>query len=366
MRRETISRALSRVREDLLNSGVQLMFDQGWDARRRSGTKDDIDWVSLTVLRDYSRATASYGEPELAILEIFDLARLLDPSFWQQLRAADPQVIFETRTDIRFAVKHAPMLVDLIRQDNVEAVRNESNDLLDELKGKQLLTTILIEDKGQFSSPERIIYLLDGILKMYRGLASLRGNRGDDLIILACDSGSDKSFDFLGLASLMKEVKELILAAFNYRIFHRHQQMSATIGLIAQSLPVIREIDEMAENGSIERDKAEIIKNDIMRGMTKFLESGAITDDMEKESVHSPRALMRPEQRLLAAPAKSASDRPEPSKASSSGNETQSAVSSEDIERMRSFLRNLDENGAQGAHAPASRRKRSSKPRGSK
>ena len=57
--------------------------------------------------------------------------------------------------------------------------------------------------------------------------------------VIACDSGSDKSFDFLGVATVIECVKELILSLWNRVIYFSEYRMSERIKLVAEALPVI-------------------------------------------------------------------------------------------------------------------------------
>ena len=123
-----------------------------------------------------------------------------------------------------------------------------------------------------------------------------------DLIVLACDSGSDKSFDFLGLAKVMKEVKEIIIAIWDRRVFHRQRHVSESLSLIAESLPILEKIEQLRENGSIEKEQAELLKRKTISGATQFIEAGAIIPEFESASTHSPEQLMKPEPKLLVSP----------------------------------------------------------------
>jgi hypothetical protein len=59
-----------------------------------------------------------------------------------------------------------------------------------------------------------------------------------ELIVLGCDSGSDKAFDFLGLAEVIGSLKDLILELWDRIIFYKEKKLSAKMELIANSLPI--------------------------------------------------------------------------------------------------------------------------------
>ena len=251
---------------------------------------------------------STYGDAELAVLEILGLEPLSSPAFWAKLTEADAPELFELRKSIRFAVEYLPKLLRLIEQEFVQEARNQDSTTPQLLSGKSLLTVILVEDKGQFSAPERLVYALDSVSSLYAVVATLEGQSESDLAVLACDSGSDKSFDFLGLAKLMEEVRKIIISIWDRRVFHRQMHVSQCIALIADSLPVIERIHAMKQSGAIGPEQAELLKRKTIDGATRFLESGAVIPEMERESSQSPRLLMRPEPKLLTGP----TERPSP------------------------------------------------------
>ena len=91
------------------------------------------------------------------------LENLPIPSFWSKLKDAEPSTIFTTRSSILFTLKNLPKVLHLIEQDYVGAFKNPSEKLLQPFAGKSLLTVLLIEDEGQFSSPLRLVYVLKAI-----------------------------------------------------------------------------------------------------------------------------------------------------------------------------------------------------------
>ncbi len=54
-------------------------------------------------------------------------------------------------------INFLPKFVELIEQDYIKIIMEPAKALPKTLKGKSLLTAILIEEKDQFSNPKRII-----------------------------------------------------------------------------------------------------------------------------------------------------------------------------------------------------------------
>ena len=308
MRRDVIVRVIKRLIDDLTTTGVEAMFDEATNAiRKAGGPKDERNFVSFAVFQKYSVATATYGEAERALAKILGLEPLFSPETWQRLASSpDPSVIFEMARQIHFAKADLPKVINLFKQENVGAAREDGDKLPRQLQGKTTITFILPEEEHEYSSPARLIAALEAITNLYGVFCILENQSESELIVLACDSGSDKSFDFLGVAKLMEEIRTLVIAIWDRRVFYRHMHASQCIGLIAESLPVIERIEALKQSRALEPEQAELLKRKTLLGATQFLKSGIYIDEMASEGRQSPRQLMRPEPKLLAAPSTTA------------------------------------------------------------
>jgi hypothetical protein len=341
MRREVIVRAAEQLARDIVDAGIDTMVDELFEsARGHSPKSSDSFFISLSVLQKYFVLVSKYGEPELVVADIIGLGSLLKSATWQELaEAPNPGNIFELRGSIRFALKYLPRVAELLRQDHVQEAK-AGGQLPPELKGRSALTLVLPEDSHEYSSPARLITALDAMSNIYSVFAELEKDSGSDLIVLACDSGSDKSFDFLGLAKIMEEVRKFILAIWDRRVFYRHMHASQCIALIAESLPVIERIDILKRQGALGPEEAELLKRKALTGATQFLESGIFVDEMEREGYHSPRQLMRPEPKLLAGPVPTAaSSQPSQGEQHKAGTpRSAGALSADEIATLKGLL----------------------------
>ena len=303
MRRDVVISAVERIVADLTECGVDAMFDNATEKYRKpGGSADDRSPLSLEVFQRYSVATASYGEVEIEVCRILGLESLLRSGTWEMLATTpDPGFLFDWVRKVDFAKTNLPKLTKLFRQEYVIEAKT-GGQLPKELEGRTAITFILPEDAHEYSTPGRLIAALDAITSIYSVFCTIEGQSETDLIVLACDSGSDKSFDFLGLAKMMEQVRKFVIAVWDRRVFYRHMHASQCIALIAQSLPVVERIEELKRSKAIDPEQAELLKRKTLQGATMFLESGIYIDEMAHESNHSPRQLMRPEPKLLAAP----------------------------------------------------------------
>jgi|AraplaMF_Cvi_mLB_1032043.scaffolds.fasta_scaffold00044_18 hypothetical protein len=299
MRRETIIRASETILRDLNDSGIRAAVDQV--VGDRGGNKQK---PSLASFQNYSIRTASHGDAEREIIDIFDLKALGEPDFWLSVITEEGPTpsFYQVHSAVYRVFSFLPSVIKLLKQQRLEAVRTSDPKAPDFLRGKALLTVILPETEEQYSSPARLSFALDAIAGLYHVFATLNDLSDSDLSVISCDSGSDKSFDFTGMPQVIQGIRETIVAIWDRIVLHRHQQLRASIETIAQSLPVIERISHMESSGAIAPEQAEILRRKTVQACTKFLDAGAITIDLEVASDLSPRALMGPEQKLLAAP----------------------------------------------------------------
>lgn len=304
MRRETLLNATRRLNDDIESTGVDKMIEDVTDRIHQNGPKgDDGLGISFEVFQKYSVAISKYGPAEIEVAKILEIQNLFAPETWQKLASnPEPGFLFGLRSRINFAKSHLPKIAKLLEQDYVSEAK-AGGPLPRELEGRIAITFILPEDKHEYSTPGRLIAALEAITNIYSVHCTLESQSESDLIVLACDSGSDKSFDFLGLAKIMEEVRKFVIAIWDRRVFHRHMHASQCIALIAQSLPVVERIEALKISGALPPEEAELLKRKTLLGATMFLESGIYIDEMAIETNHSPRQLMRPEPKLLAAPA---------------------------------------------------------------
>lgn len=303
MRRDVLIRGIQRLLDDIKSTGIDAMFEEAAERISKGREKEERSYISFSVFQKYSVAVAGYTEVERQIASIIGLDPLFLPETWQRLFVSpEPGSLFELRRNIYFAKTDLPKIIGLFKQENVAAAKEDGGTLPPELRGKAVITFILPEEDHEYSSPARLISALEAVTSLYGVFCVLENHSETDLIVLACDSGSDKSFDFLGVAKLMEQVRKLVVAIWDRRVFYRHMHASQCIGLIAQSLPVIEQIEALKQSRALEPEQAELLKRKTLLGATQFLESGVYIDEMAMEGRQSPRQLMRPEPKLLAAP----------------------------------------------------------------
>jgi hypothetical protein len=253
----------------------------------------------LRALRDFSYWSRGAPPAVHKVLAAVGLTELDDIELWTYLAKAEP-------VDARFGLKLVrplfyartilPNLIPLLERDSDRLIEHP-----EQLRNRSILRIIAIETGTTLSKPRRIVAIIEAVSALYEACAILEGSADDDLSILACDSGSDKSFDFLGLAKVIECVKTVILSLWDKVVFFRERKLAAKLELIGDSLPVFDKINNMEATNAISREQAEILRRGIAANLESLLNAGILIPEIEVGTIHDPRRLMAPEPKLLTA-----------------------------------------------------------------
>jgi hypothetical protein len=292
MRREEIINSVERILYDIKNSEVDSLLLKIIDHYRTE--KKDNNVNVMIPFQKYSVATAAYGSEERLILDIMGIRELVNPMFWQSLvENVRIDEIYYMHNKVRSATEFLPRFLSLLERRGDYLVRGDQGERVDAFRGKSVVTAILAENEDENSGPERLVWCIQSVADFYGIFSEISGVRSDDLIVISCDSGSDKSFDFLGLAQTISAVKDFILNIWDRIVFYRHAQSIATIEVITAGLPVLAQLKQMEESGAIAPEVAEKLRRKTVSACSKFIEAGVIIPEMENEGRYSPRALER-------------------------------------------------------------------------
>lgn len=209
MRRADLINGAATVRAAIEHCEIFPIIEKMMD--RRHNTKAEAGGFNsdlLIALQRYSLSEAKFGKVERQIALIMGLEHLANPKFWPQLLIVEQgPPVFEIRRALYHFRDFLPKFLNLIEQDFVEVMKHNPNKAPSNFQGKALVTVIIVEEKDSFSNPRRVIETLEAMELFYNAVSILNGESAEQkMILLACDSGSDKSFDFLGLAKLVEMV----------------------------------------------------------------------------------------------------------------------------------------------------------------
>jgi hypothetical protein len=315
MRRQEIIHGINEIQAAIEQSEIRQYLTTFLDSLRPTTKEKPTGSVHLDNLIDslkrYSILASRYSPAAKQISEIFNLSMLEDTSVWSRLFSGEVRVAGEVNNVLKFAKVFLPRVGELLQQEALALIERSVEKADPRYSNKLVLTVIVVEEGDHFSSPARIVEVVSSVASLYEAYAILLELPPEEISVVACDSGSDKSFDFLGAAKVMDAVKTLVLALWDRIVFFREKQVSERIELIAGSLPVIEEITRLESEGKLGPEQAEILRRKIIDGVSKFIENGAVIPEMEGRAQFSPRLLMMPEQKLLGSGSHEHSEEPE-------------------------------------------------------
>src|SRR5436853_418052 len=124
------------------------------------------------------------------------------------------QEIIEASRNVLTAIQQSQLITAVTRVYELARRRaaEEGPSPLDDDLAAGILTVIIPAVGDERSSPARLIAVLESIQVFYETYALITDTPAGHLAVVGCDSGSDTSFDFLGVAKVIESVKDFILS----------------------------------------------------------------------------------------------------------------------------------------------------------
>jgi hypothetical protein len=294
--RSEIVRGLNNLLLALDKSRVPLIVEGVYrDLARAPGETKTID--VLQAYQSFMLAyTSQFTDVERKVLATLDIAEFADNEWWTMLiMASSPgpkapeasSAIGRPLYRLRFVIDYLPTVISLLDQK------------LEEVPASSRLVVVLPEEDGRKSSPARAIAALEAVKTLYEAFADMAGKPDSDLVLLSCDAGADKLFEFGGLPNLVGKVRETLLEIWRNAIYFKERKFDERLDLIAKALPVLTEINDLEKAGKIAKEKAELLRRDVLSGATSFIESGSSIPEMSDMSLYVPRQVLAPKEALL-------------------------------------------------------------------
>lgn len=296
MRRLELVNGIDEVLRAIKTARVDQVLEKV--VRASGGEDESLGTEFFEAFQIYSGHTSQWSAAAHQIAMILGLSNLMEARFWSGVSKRGFEAT-DVSSSIHFTVNQLPKLVELLRQEGLHGTDRETSDDGESDPQFGLLSLVLLEGEHEFSKPQRFIDALTSIDDLYQACAGVLVVPGTDLSVVACDSGSDKSFDFLGTATVMTSLKQLILELWDRVIFYRDHKIEQRFGLIAESLPILEKIGELRDTNSVSSEQAELLKRKVIDGATKFLSCGATIPEIEERTNYDPRVLMTAVPKLL-------------------------------------------------------------------
>lgn len=301
MRKADLINGVEQVTRALAESGLELpLVEVARLGYRREPVPGELLTRLLSALREYGLSAHRYTRPARLVAEQLELAPLEQADTWSLLIAAEnrAQQAFAFAERVRLATQYLPRVTGLLGQTgipSVDAARRGDG-------AAEILTVQVIESPRQFSTPTRLATLLESLDALYGACAVLEGAEPGGLSVIACDSGSDKTFELMGAAPVIGALRALLLSVWDRVVFYRELPAAQRYRHAAESLPILARIRESEAQGRMAPEQAELLRRRIVEGTGRFLVSGATIPELQERAYANPRTLMAPAPKLLAPP----------------------------------------------------------------
>lgn len=322
MKRNDLKNAIATVTADLTETNMSRTLSKVFRGVRNPRERDDIS-TSIQTLIDtqsqYRKITASYGKTEIQLLQTLKIDRLLTDSFWSQVlsdifkysqgektpvNSKTRNEIFTIHERVHLILHHLPPVIDLLERDYDSELAKSLTERESGYKNKDILRILILEDEGETTTPTTASKVLIAIEKIYDIFVSLDGKKHDKIDLVGLDSGSDKSFDFLGLASAVKEIRELILGAYDRHQANKSLPSKERLALVDDSLNSMERINVAVKAKKISKEDGNKFKKLISKNVDELFKAGGITEDVLNVTAPTPRQLMKPDRKMLTPPPK--------------------------------------------------------------
>ncbi len=298
MLRKDLKLATVKLLETITNSGTFALLE----GLRKAQDPEINQAEVLETYTKYIKMRHDFTDAEYQLIDKLGLDFLNNTKFWTTLLRRDKKsraYHFTGYQLLKNTLDHLPKLIKLLERPSDQFSTGEEKD--ENGSSVSTLSLIVIEE-NQLSTPDRLVLALQSVNGLYHACSNIMGLPGNDLSVVACDSGSDKAFEFLGVAEVVDRVKQVILSYWDKIVSYRDDKTGSYLELVAKSLPIMEEVELMRGGGKLEPEQSEIIKRQLIDSVVKFATAGVTIPEIEGFTTYNPRQLLQPERKLLVEP----------------------------------------------------------------
>jgi type II secretory pathway component HofQ len=136
--------------------------------------------------------------------------------------------------------------------------------------------------------------VLSAIDTLYRACARVADKPDAQVSVVACDSGGDKSFVFVGDPDVIGRTKDVLLSFWDRVVFYREDRTGERVRVIAESLPILDDIKAIKDAAAADGARKQVIES-----VMQFAEAGASIPEIQDVAAYDPRELMKPNPDML-------------------------------------------------------------------
>ena len=246
----------------------------------------------LAALNKFSIATSKLSDAEKEVLKQLDLHYLNDPKNWPKLISTDQpdllKSIFSNLRRLRSSLGYFQKVICIGH---------------DELKNKpaedETISILLLPDKSTKDTPKKIASTLESVQQLYNCFITLEHIENPaELTVIGMDSGNEKSIELTGETIVLEKMKELLYGVWMQVLPSHNQYLNEQLKLILKSLPILERIEELSTLGRLEKEKAALVKRQLITSLEDLIRSSTIIEEMYDHWEKDPRVAMQLTPRL--------------------------------------------------------------------
>jgi hypothetical protein len=300
MRRDRIIKAVNTLRDALQAAQIRELLRAARNGQQMEGV--NRTQKILLAYNVFMRHYQDFGDSEKELMSFFGLTPLLDIAFWSALidgeQAVSRKIISDVDVGAYNVIFVMPKLRELLTRENdrdqlivTDAQGNET-----EIKRLRLLVA---ERTRSLTDPQLIINILRSIDEFYEGMVALHGGSAAGLTVGSIDSGSTKSFDMFGAATIMDEITTLLIAVWDRIKYSAEENFRYQIEVAMMAAGFISRVKEAQSGGVINEEQGQRITRSVAKAIETLFRSGAYTEEMDEVRDIRASSFLVPKTQLL-------------------------------------------------------------------
>lgn len=283
MRRDRILKAVNTLRDALQAAQIRELLRAARNGQQMEGV--NRTQKILLAYNVFMRHYQDFGDGEKEMMSFFGLNPLLDIAFWSALIDGEQAVSRKIMSDVDVGAYNVifvmPKLRELLTRENDKDQLIITDDAGNETEIKRL-RLLVAERARSLTDPNVIINILRSLDEFYEGMSILRGGSNAALMVGSIDSGSTKSFDFFGSASIMDEISALLIAVWDRIKYSAEENFRYQIEVAMMAAGFIGRVKEAQTSGLINEEQGQRTTRSVAKAIETLFRAGAYTDDMDE------------------------------------------------------------------------------------
>ena len=300
MRRDRIIKAVNTLRDALQAAQIRELLRAARNGQQMEGV--NRTQKILLAYNVFMRHYQDFGDSEKEMMSFFGLNPLLDIAFWSALIDGEQSVSRKIMSDVDVGAYNVifvmPKLRELLTRENDKDQLIVTDEAGNETEIKRL-RLLLAERTRSLTDPNIIINVLRSLDEFYEGMVNLRGGSNAGLTVGSIDSGSSKSFDFFGAASIMDEISALLIAVWDRIKYSAEENFRYQIEVAMMAAGFIGRVKEAQSSGLINEEQGQRITRSVAKAIETLFRAGAYTDDMDEQREVRASSFLVPKTQLI-------------------------------------------------------------------